>query len=186
MYKYRAILNRVGIVLIVVGILDIAYMAYCISQSQDQSYSSSLNILAVVAGVFLLRGNLRSVSIVTWYAAFTIAKFVSTIFILLPFSKPAELWATEFRLDPVGLSVSLLVKTAEIALLFWVYTQLRAAPVVSASLKSGHPASSTCSVGKLEIGSSCLYSKAGIHLGDSARTIHCWYDALHARWHAWS
>ncbi|MBW4646518.1 MAG: hypothetical protein KME23_26590 [Goleter apudmare HA4340-LM2] len=135
MAQYRAILNRVGIVLIVAGVLDLAYMGYCISQSKD--YSSSLHIPAVVAGVFLLRGNLCTVSIVRWYSAFISSYLISTIFILLPFSKPAELWVTEFRLDLVGLSVSLLVKTVAIALFVWIYTQLRAAPVVSASVRSG-------------------------------------------------
>ncbi|MBD2743850.1 hypothetical protein [Coleofasciculus sp. FACHB-1120] len=138
MYKYRAILKRVGIVLIAVGILDIAYLVYCISQ--QKSYSSSLNILAVVGGVFLFRGSLRAVHIVTWFAAFMLSYFVS-VFILLPFLKPAELWGTEFRLDPVGLCLSLLLTITLIALHFWIYTQLRAAPVVSESFNSGHSAS---------------------------------------------
>lgn len=138
MYNYRAILKRVGIVLIAVGILDMAYMVYCISQGQ--SYSSSLNIPAVVAGVFLLRASLRAVHIVKWFAAFMLSYFVS-VFILLPFVKPAELWATEFRLDPVGLCMSLLLTIMPIALHLWIYTQLRAASVVSASVKSGHSAS---------------------------------------------
>lgn len=138
MYNYRAILKRVGIVLIAVGILDIAYMVYCISQSQ--SYSSTLNISAVVAGVFLFRGNLRAVFLVTWFAAFMLFNLVSD-FILLPFLKPAELWAIEFRLDAIALCRSLLLTITLITLHFWIYTQLRAASVVSASFKSGHSAS---------------------------------------------
>jgi hypothetical protein len=138
MYDYRAILKRVGIVLIVVGILDTAYWIYCISQGQ--SYSSIFNIPAVVVGVFFLRGSLRAVRIVTWFAAFALSSFVSAL-ILLPFLQPAELWAIQFRLDPVGLSMSLLVRITPIAVLFWVYTQLRAAPVVSASFNSGHSTS---------------------------------------------
>jgi hypothetical protein len=138
MYNYRAILKRVGIVLIAVGILDIAYMVYCISQGQ--SYSSTLNILAVVAGVFLFRGSLRAVLLITWFAAFMLSYLVSD-FILLPFLKPAELWAIEFRLDAIALCRSLLLTITLIGLHFWIYTQLRAAPVVSASVKSGHSAS---------------------------------------------
>lgn len=138
MYNYRAILKRVGIVLIAVGILDIAYMVYCISQGQ--SYSSSLNIPGVVAGVFLFRGNLRAVLLVTWFAAFMLFNLVSD-FILLPFLKPAELWAIEFRLDAIALCRSLLLTITLITLHFWIYTQLRAASVVSASVKSGHSAS---------------------------------------------
>ncbi|MBD2180025.1 hypothetical protein H6S82_19825 [Planktothrix sp. FACHB-1355] len=146
MYNYRTILKRVGIVLIAVGILDIAYFFYY--TSQEQSFSSSLRynyswngLVIVVAGVFLLRGSLRAVEIVRWFAAFGISNMVSNIFILLPFLKPAELWAIEFRLYPVNLCISFLVKIMSIALLGWIYTQLRAAPVISASLKSGHSAS---------------------------------------------
>lgn len=136
MYQYRTILNRVGIVLVAVGILDIVYTLYGVLRAQDRIDSLGLNILTVVAGVFLLRGSLAAVPILTWGIAFMIANFVS-VFILLPFVKPAELWAIEFRLDPISLSISLLIRIATIALLVWVYTQLRAAPVVSAIVQSG-------------------------------------------------
>jgi hypothetical protein len=112
MNGYRAILKRVGIVLIAIGILDIAYWIYCILQGQN--YSSSFNIPAVVAGVFLLRGDLRAVPIVTWFAVSMLSNFVS-ILILLPFLQPAELWATQFRLDLVDLCLSLLVRITAIA-----------------------------------------------------------------------
>lgn len=137
--NYRALLKRVGLVLMGVGVLDIAYMVYCLSH--DQSYSSSFNIFAVIAGVFLLRGSLGAVRLVTWFAAFMFAGSVGAIFVLFPFLMPAGLWAAEFRLDPVGLSISLLVGVAAIALLFWVYKQLRAAPVVAARVAAGHSAS---------------------------------------------
>ncbi|MEA5553024.1 hypothetical protein VB713_18935 [Anabaena cylindrica UHCC 0172] len=133
--QYGAILNRVGIALILAGVLDIAYMVYCVN------YSPTLHIPGVVAGVFLLRGNLHTVSIVTWYAAYISSNFISHILILLPFSKPAELWVTEFHLDPVGLFVPYLVSIGAIALFVWIYTQLRAAPVVSARVRSGDSAS---------------------------------------------
>ena len=139
MYNYRAILKRVGIVLIAIGLVDIAYMIYSISQ--DQNHSSSFSILAIVAGVSLIRGSLRAVSIVTWIAAFGISNLLTNLFILLPFLKPAELWAIEFRLNPISLSISFLLRIISIALLCWIYTQLRHSSVVSASLKSGHSAS---------------------------------------------
>lgn len=149
MYDYRAILKRVGIVLIAVGILDIAYFFYYISQ--DQIYSSgwkldqthpftSHGLFIVVFGVLFLGSNLRIVPLVTWIAAFGISNF-STTFILLPFLSPAALWATQFSLDPVGISISLLVKIIAIALCCWLYKQLRAAPVVSASLRCGNSTS---------------------------------------------
>jgi hypothetical protein len=45
----KAILRRVGNVLLVVGIADIAGMIYTVSSGH--SYSSSFNVLAVIAGI---------------------------------------------------------------------------------------------------------------------------------------
>lgn len=149
MYDHRTILKRVGIVLIAVGIIDIAYFFYYISQ--DQIYSSgwkldqsrpftSHGLFIVVLGILLLKGSLRIVPIITWIAAFGISNF-STDLILLPFLHPVALWVTQFRLNPVELSLSILVKIIAIALCCWLYKQLRAASVVSASLRSGNSAS---------------------------------------------
>ncbi|MBE9187244.1 hypothetical protein IQ270_21965 [Microcoleus sp. LEGE 07076] len=146
MHNYPAILKRVGIVSIAIGIFDLAYFIHYTSQDISsssnwrQSYSSH-GLLLVAAGVFLLRGSLRAVPTITWFAAFGISNLVSSIFTMLLFFKPAELWAIEFRLDPVGFSRSFLVKIISIGLLYWIYKQLRAAPVLSASLKSGHSTS---------------------------------------------
>ena len=61
--SYRAILRRVGLLLIVIGVLDVGYMIYCIVNGE--SYSSGLNIFAIVAGIFLIRGHLGAVGLVT-------------------------------------------------------------------------------------------------------------------------
>lgn len=136
MSNYRAVLKRVGTVLITIGIFDSAYLIYRISQGQ--SYLSSLNLYAILAGVFLLRGNLRAVPVITWITAFALSSWVSAGLIVVPFLKPAELWITEFRLYPVNLSLSLLTGIATATLLFWVYTQLRSPSVISATLTSGY------------------------------------------------
>jgi hypothetical protein len=60
--QHIPILKCVGGVLLIVGLVDIAVMIYCIANRI--SYSSSFNIFAVVAGIFLLRGNLRAASLV--------------------------------------------------------------------------------------------------------------------------
>lgn len=60
------ILKRVGTVLMVVGAIDIAAMIYCVASGY--SYPSSLNIFALVAGIFIRRGSLRASSWVRWLA----------------------------------------------------------------------------------------------------------------------
>jgi hypothetical protein len=52
------LLKKAGLVLVIVGLMDIGLMIYAIASRV--SYSSSLNVFAVVAGAFLLRGNLRA------------------------------------------------------------------------------------------------------------------------------
>lgn len=149
MNNYRAILKRVGFVLIVAGILDLVYL-FQVRPAPGHSYSSSFSLLVVV-GVLLWRGNLRVVPFISWAAAFLLSYLIGSLLILLP-SKPAELWAIEFRLDPVSLSLSLLYQIAVIALIFWVYTQLRTAPVVSAIVQSGDSATPPKSAFILGIG----------------------------------
>ncbi len=72
------ILKRIGTVLLAVGLLDIAVMVYCIVNRV--SYSSSFNLIAVIAGIFLLRGSVRAASIVRWFAVFMLAGFLTLVF----------------------------------------------------------------------------------------------------------
>jgi hypothetical protein len=62
---HQAILRRVGGVLVAIGLVDIAWMIYCIVHGI--SYRSSLNLFAVIAGVLLLRGSLRTAANVRWF-----------------------------------------------------------------------------------------------------------------------
>lgn len=137
MDEHKRILKRVGVVLTAVGVLDIAYMVYCITHGRG--YSSSFNILAVAAGLFLWRGNLAAARVVEWLTAFLLAGFL-TVFLTFPFLRPLDLWAAEFQADPVGLPVSLVVGAALLVLLFWVYRRLREAPVLQARTQAGQRA----------------------------------------------
>ena len=74
---YLGTLKRVGVVLVLVGLVDIAYMVYCISR--DQGYSSGLNIFVVIAGVFLWRGHLGAARIVAGFAAFFLATTIGML-----------------------------------------------------------------------------------------------------------
>jgi len=138
------ILTRVGIVLIAVGILEFAYFwstlddPQCILSSNPSPTSSSPgSAILVVLGVLFLRGNLQIVPLVTWLAALILAYFASNL-IRLPFLFPTDFWVMAFRVDPVGNFMPTLVKIMAIAVAFWVYTQLRAAPIVSALVRSDH------------------------------------------------
>lgn len=145
MYNYHAILSRVGIVLIAVGILVLTYwymrdQPQCILNPSATISSPPGSVTLVVLGVLFLRRNLQIVPIVTWCAALIFSYLVSSL-VTLPFLfpiVPTEIWGIAFRIDPVGNFMPILVKIMGIAVAFWVYRQLRAAPVVSAVVRSGH------------------------------------------------
>lgn len=134
---HRPILRRVGTVLIGVGLLDIGYMVYCIAQGI--AYSSSFNVFAVIGGIFLLRGHLGAVRVITFFAAFMLTGFAGAV-MLLPLLEPADLLLTRLRLDPAGGLLEVAIGAALLGLLFWVYRQLRSPPVLAARLAAGRSA----------------------------------------------
>jgi len=130
-----AVLRRVGIVLIVVGVLDIAWMFHAISSRQG--YSSSFNIFAVIAGVLLYRQSLLATRIVTLFSAVFIAGFL-VILITLPLFFPVGLLRTYFRITPMASLVgSGAFIAAALAILLWVYRSLASSPVQAAIRSAG-------------------------------------------------
>lgn len=132
--QYAPFLKRVGGVLLVVGLIDIAAMIYCIANRM--SYSSSFNIFAVVAGILLIRGSLRTASIVRWFALFMLSAFVALL-VVLPFMQPASLMLTQLRLSPGTSFAIAAVMVFVLSLLFWVEKELGHQPVQAACASAG-------------------------------------------------
>jgi hypothetical protein len=128
------LLKTAGLVLVIVGLLDIGLMIYAIASSV--SYSSSLNVFAVVAGVFLWRGNLRAASAVRWLALFFLAALLS-VTLLSPLLLPLGLIATYVQVSPVAFLGSLGVFAVALLLFSWLAKQLSAEPIRTARLATG-------------------------------------------------
>jgi hypothetical protein len=128
------ILKRVGKVLLIVGLLDMAVMTYCIANSI--SYSSSFNIFSVAGGVFLLRGSLRAASIIRWFGIFLVATFVSAL-LASPLLQPFSLTLTKIRLNPLVAAQFVLVFASVVALLWWVTRELGSQTVLLAQAAAG-------------------------------------------------
>ncbi len=154
MSNYRSILTRVGIVLIafgILGILEFVHFFYtpptmCRLSANPRPGSTGTELpvpsggfIFVGLGVLFLRGNLQIVSPVTWIAAFHLPFGVRHL-VRIPFAWPAELWVIAFRIDPILYYLPVLVKVIGVPVALWIYTQLRAAPVVSACVRAGHSA----------------------------------------------
>lgn len=127
--EYTRVMKRVGTVLIVVGLLGIGVMAYCIAK--NISYSSSLSIFAVVAGIFLIKGSLRAAGIILWFGAFFLTTFVCTL-VVVPFVFPTGLMLAELRLYPMRSLMSLAYVVFMLVLIWWVTQQLRKRPALPA------------------------------------------------------
>lgn len=134
MQEHTGILRKVGLVLIIVGVIDVGIMIYCIANKI--SYSSSFNIFAVAAGIFLMRGSLKAARIVSWIAALFLGAF-AVIMLFIPWLVPPDLIAAYLRLRTSHVAVSLAVYLLVIALLIWVYRTLTSAPIKDAMTQSG-------------------------------------------------
>lgn len=128
------ILKRAGTILLVVGVIDIGFMIYCIANSI--SYSSSLNIFAVIGGVFLRKGNLRAASVIRLIAIFLLATLLS-MFAVAPLLSPLNLTLTAIRLNPGTMILSFGMSFLVIALLWWLSIQLTKPPVLAAHAAAG-------------------------------------------------
>jgi hypothetical protein len=165
--SYRGILRRAGFVLVAVGSIDIGWMVYCIIH--DISYSSSLNIFAVIAGILLMKGGLRTAGIVRWLSVFSVSAFV-TLIVIFPVLQPVSLMLAEIRFDTVGVLSSVIFAVVIIAALYWVARELGREPVLvareAAGLKRGSPRLPiACGIGAVVAGSVML---AFFLSGDSA------------------
>ena len=131
---YVRILKQVGGVLLVVGLIDIGVMIYC--AVNHISYSSSFNVFAVIAGIFLLRGSLGAASVVRWFAVFLLAATIS-VAVAWPLVQPVDLTRTQFRLNPDAFTATVALMAFLFAMLLWVIRQLSSEPVLAAQAAGG-------------------------------------------------
>ena len=129
MNTYHQTLKRVGIALIIIGSLDIAIMIYCIINRI--SYSSSFNIFAVIAGIFLYRGGLKTALIVSWFSAFMLCAMVGAL-LIIPIFIPFDLIITYLKLSPSIFIKPVFIGILIFSFLLWIYKSLTAPHILNA------------------------------------------------------
>jgi hypothetical protein len=132
---YRPSLKVVGVVLIAVGVIDISWMISCIIHGV--SYSSSFNIFAVIAGILLVRGGLRTANITAFFSALMLSASVG-IFFVSPLFMPIGLILTYWRLFPYSSLCNLLLHIGILVLLVWIYRRLTK-PAVMVAIAERYP-----------------------------------------------
>ena len=134
MNEHEAILKKVGTALIVVGLLDISFMVYCIVNKI--SYSSSFNIFAVIAGILLYRGGLKTAKVVTFFSAFFLTGMVGVIFVF-PLFTPPDLLFTQIKLNPLSSAGYFVFALFFLLFLTWVLKSLTAPAIHEAMDNKG-------------------------------------------------
>jgi hypothetical protein len=137
---YRSAMRQVGIAAIIVGIVDTIYFIAAIARKQ--SFSSSLSIFAIVAGILLIRGNLKTCLAVAHWVGLTGGGAIGLIvgFAII------TVWETLrnqhnflnvlFRAGHVDLT-SLVQSLLFTALLVWAYRTLTSPAVLGAMRSAG-------------------------------------------------
>lgn len=129
MNNYLTTLRKVGWVLIITGLIDIGCMVYSIVT--ESRYSSSFNVLAIIGGVFLLKGNLRAAWIVSWAMAFFISAFTVAVMVV-PVVLPYDLMIEYAKRAPMEDFAGFLYFPIVMGLLVWIYRNLRSTSVRAA------------------------------------------------------
>ena len=141
---YRSALRRVGVVAIFVGVIDT--IAFVIAIITRHSYSSSLTIFAVIAGVALIRGNLNTCLKVARWIGFAGGSAIGLIGGLLSIG---ILGSTRLRtfidalpsslqhLTAVQLLAWLLYTGAYAGLMVWAFRSLTSTTVLNAMRSEG-------------------------------------------------
>ena len=142
--------RKAGIALLIIGIIDIGVMAFCIVNKL--SYSSSFNIFAVIAGIFLIRGGVKTARAVRWLSIFFVAAFIGFL-VLSPFIIPFGLLLTTLKLNTLTMVSSFLSGLVFIAVLIWIHLQLSTPEslerLAQAGFKTGKPKSAYLAGGAL-------------------------------------
>jgi hypothetical protein len=127
--------RKAGLALLIIGIIDIGVMAYCIANKI--SYSSSFNIFAVIAGIFLIKGGVKTARAVRWFSAFLVVAFIGLL-IVMPITTPLGLLITQLKLNALSIVGSFAFGLVLIGVLIWVHLQLSTPESLSVLAQAGY------------------------------------------------
>jgi len=127
MYKEK--LKRCGIALIIVGILDVSYMAWSISHSQ--SSTTTFNIFAIIAGFFLIRGSLKAAKWTAYFGSFFLVMSIGG-FLATCLAFPAAYTIASWKFQAHSMIYNMVMGIISVPLLYWICKELLSSDVVEA------------------------------------------------------
>lgn len=130
----QKILKRTGLLLIAIGIIDIAYMIYVVSNGN--SYHSSFNIFAIIAGAFLIKQNLKAARVIATFCSIYIAYSLGSA-ILTTVLFPFGFWASYIKNYFSDAATSFIFFALAVTVLSYIYTSLTNKEIVEDMEQSG-------------------------------------------------
>ena len=131
---YKEIIRIVGIALIGLGFLDIIFQSFMI---QGGNFKLNFNLLPIIFGVFLIRGNLKAVRVAIFvfgsYILFSLLSFL-LLFVFMPFDYNLLSLRVNFDNNPLSLIVSFLF----FLIYLWSFLNLTGKKVIVGLTKKGH------------------------------------------------
>jgi hypothetical protein len=119
-------LQRAGLAIAGIGILDVGYCV--VSLARGESYSSSLNVFAVVAGILVYRGSRITARFAVRVLSFLIGVLL-TLPVLVPILTPPRLLWLQLRSgEDTGFGAFAVIPVL-LAVAFWLRKELAAVPV---------------------------------------------------------
>ena len=112
-----AVMRRAGVILVMIGVLDI--VSCFIAVSRGASYSSSLNVFALVAGILIYRGSARAARLVVKGLSFLLGGFLLLPALMLVVT-PWRLLLLQLRLAPWSFISGGALFVVLMAVLYWV------------------------------------------------------------------
>ena len=109
-------------------------MVYCIIHRI--SYSSSINIFAIGAGILLCRGGLKTARWVRIFSALFLV-FLSEYLLLTPVIQPLDFLAAQLRVNPSAFLISIGFQVSFLVFCAWIFQQLGLPEVSKAQETAG-------------------------------------------------
>ncbi|MFC4158750.1 hypothetical protein [Chitinimonas lacunae] len=137
--KHLAVLRKVALVVLGVGVLDLAVSCYRLSTaSVSGQINLSLNIvMAVFVAFYLWRGGLRMASVVRWLSVLALATIAATL-LTAPFLQPIGLTLLQMRLETSAFFYPLLVLGFSVVFLLWLARTLGDESILAARAAAGY------------------------------------------------
>jgi hypothetical protein len=134
--RHLPLLRLAGLVLVIAGLVDIAALAYSLSQGTD--YPAGWGLFALASGALVFRGSLLAAFVVRWVACLALAASMALL-LGMPMMQPFSLTFTQLRLNQGPTLDTVAITTAVLALLAWLVWQLGRAPIRAARQSAGLP-----------------------------------------------